>query len=178
MTTQEPAVAAPRWLSPDELDAWMATIGVITRLPNVLDRQLQRDSGLTHFEYQALAGLSQAADRTMRMSTLADFTEGQLPRLSQVAARLEKRGWIIRRPDPTDRRSTLATLTDAGLEVLVGAAPGHVEQVRRVVFDALTAAQVRQLHEIGRRINEAVTGELGRAGIPTQPPELSPRGSA
>ena len=178
MTTQEDAVAAPRWLSPIELEAWMATIGVITRLPNVLDRQLQRDSGLTHFEYQVLAGLSQAADCTMRMSTLAEFTEGQLPRLSQVAARLEKRGWVTRRPDPTDRRSTLATLTDAGLEVLVTAAPGHVEQVRRIVFDALTAAQVRQLHEIGRRINDAVTREPGQAAAPTQPPELSPRGSA
>jgi DNA-binding MarR family transcriptional regulator len=95
-----------------------------------------------------------------------------------VAARLEKRGWLIRRPDPTDRRSTLATLTDAGMDALVAAAPGHVEQVRRVVFDALTAAQVRQLHQIGRRINEAVTRELGQAGAPTQPPELSPRGSA
>jgi len=164
MTTQEPTVAAPRWLSPEELEAWMATIGVITRLPNLLDRQLQRDSGLTHFEYQVLAGLSQAADRTMRMSTLAEFTEGQLPRLSQVGARLEMRGWIIRRPDPTDRRSTLATLTDAGMEVLVAAAPGHVEEVRRIVFDPLTAAQVRQLHEIGRRINEAAVNELGQAG--------------
>ncbi|HEY3410479.1 MAG TPA: MarR family transcriptional regulator [Propionicimonas sp.] len=178
MRTPEPAVTAPRWLNPHELDAWMVTIGVITRLPNLLDRQLQRDSGLTHFEYQVLAGLSQTADRTMRMSTLAEFTEGQLPRVSQVAARLEKRGWIARRPDPTDRRSTLATLTDAGMAVLVAAAPGHVEQVRRVVFDALTAAQVRQLHEIGRRLNEAMTGELGRAGTATQPPELSPRGSA
>jgi DNA-binding MarR family transcriptional regulator len=178
MTTQEPAVAAPRWLSPKELEAWMAIIGVITRLPNLLDRQLQRDSGLTHFEYQVLAGLSQAADRTMRMSMLAEFTEGQLPRLSQVAARLEKRGWIIRRPDPTDRRSTLATLTDAGTDVLVAAAPGHVEQVRRIVFDPLTAAQVRQLQEIGRRINQAATSELGQAGARAQPPELSPRGSA
>lgn len=135
----------------------MVTIGMITRLPNLLDRQLQRDSGLTHFEYQALAGLSQATDRTMRMSTLAEFTEGQLPRLSQVAARLEQRGWITRRPDPTDRRSTLATLTNEGMEVLVAAAPGHVEQVRRLVFDPLTASQVRQLQQIGRRINEATT---------------------
>lgn len=157
-------MAAPRWLSPAELEAWMATIGVITRLPNLLDRQLQRDSGLTHFEYQVLAGLSQAPDRELRMSTLAEFTEGQLPRLSQVATRLEKRGWITRRPDPADRRSTLATLTDAGMAMLVAAAPGHVEQVRRIVFDPLTAAQVRQLQEIGRRINEAATSELGLAG--------------
>jgi DNA-binding MarR family transcriptional regulator len=166
MTTPEPAAAAPRWLSPTELDAWMATIGMLTRLPNLLDRQLQRDSGLTHFEYQALAGLSQSTDHTMRMSTLADFTEGQLPRLSQVAARLEKRGWITRRPDPTDRRSTLATLTDAGMEMLVAAAPGHVEQVRRIVFDPLTAAQVDQLHAIGRRINEAAIREFGQSAAP------------
>jgi DNA-binding MarR family transcriptional regulator len=152
---QKPAQREPRWLSPEELEAWMTVTGLIIRLPSLLDRQLQRDANVTHFEYQAMAGLSQAPDRTLRMSALADFTEGQLPRLSQVVARLEKRGWVSRRPDPTDRRSTLATLTDAGMEKLVATAPGHVEEVRRLVFDSLTQAQVRQLRDIGRRINHA-----------------------
>ncbi|RIJ69714.1 MarR family transcriptional regulator [Nakamurella silvestris] len=149
----------PRWLDEEELEAWMAVTALMIRLPGVLDRQLQRDADLTHFEYQVLAGLSQAPDRTLRMSELAEFTEGQLPRLSQVAARLEKRGRLTRRPDPSDGRYTLATLTDSGMEILVAAAPGHVETVRRLIFDPLTRAQVRQLREIGRRVAGAVNGE-------------------
>jgi len=99
-----------------------------------------------------LAGLSEAPDQTLRMSQLAQFAEGQLPRLSQVAARLEQRGWLVRRGDPSDGRSILATLTEAGLAVVVATAPGHVAAVRERVFDQLNRAQVRQLHEICRRI--------------------------
>ncbi len=148
-----------RWLDEDELATWMTVTGMMVRLPALLDRQLQRDSGLTHFEYQVLAGLSQAPERTLRMSTLAEFTEGQLPRLSQVAARMEKRGWLTRRPDPTDGRYTLAELTDAGMDTLAASAPGHVAIVRRLIFDSLTQAQIRQLREIGQRIGTAMSND-------------------
>ncbi len=148
---------ATRWLDADELATWMAVVGLMVRLPTLLDRQLQRDSGLTHFEYQVLAGLSEAADQTMRMSSLAEFTEGQLPRLSQVATRMEKRGWLTRRPDPTDGRYTLAQLTSEGITVLRDSAPGHVAIVRRLVFDSLTQPQTRQLREIGHRIGTAMS---------------------
>ncbi|MCX6469094.1 MarR family winged helix-turn-helix transcriptional regulator [Williamsia herbipolensis] len=148
-----------RWLDTDELESWMALTTVMIRLPAALGRQLQRDSGLTHFEYQVLAGLSQAPDRTLRMSDLAVVTEGQLPRLSQVTARMEKRGWLTRATDPSDGRFTLASLTDDGMQVLVDAAPGHVEAVRRLVFDPLTSAQIRQLREIGRRLRSSLDDE-------------------
>ncbi|KQS00595.1 MarR family transcriptional regulator [Williamsia sp. Leaf354] len=148
-----------RWLDTDELESWMALTTVMIRLPAALGRQLQRDSGLTHFEYQVLAGLSQAPERTLRMSDLAVVTEGQLPRLSQVTARMEKRGWLTRATDPSDGRFTLASLTDDGLQVLVDAAPGHVEAVRRLVFDPLTSAQIRQLREIGRRLRSSLDDE-------------------
>ena len=134
----------------------MALAAVLMRLPGALDAQLQRDAGLTHFEYLVLAGLSMAESRTMRMSDLAAFAEGWLPRLSQVVSRLEKRGWIRRAPDPTDGRYTLATLTEEGWAKVVATAPGHVEAVRQFVFDPLTKAQQRQLREIGRRIMGAV----------------------
>ena len=142
----------PRWLDEDEREVWLALVGVMIRVPAELDRQLQRDSDMSHFEYQVLAGLSDAAERTLRMSDLAGFTEGSLPRLSQVVGRLERRGWVARRPDPTDGRYTLATLTDDGFAELERAAPGHVEAVRRLVFDPLTPAQRTQLSGIGRAI--------------------------
>lgn len=142
----------PRWLDDEEMVAWLGLARLISRLPFELDRQLQRDAGLSHFEYQVMAGLSQSPERTLRMSRLAEFAEGQLPRLSQVVARLEKRGWVTRRSDPTDGRSTLATLTDAGMAKVVATAPGHVATVRSFVFDPLTRAQVRQLRDIGQRV--------------------------
>jgi len=134
----------------------MALAAVLMRLPGALDAQLQRDAGLTHFEYLVLAGLSMAESRTMRMSDLAAFAEGSLPRLSQVVSRLEKRGWVRRTPDPADGRYTLAILTEEGWAKVVASAPGHVEAVRQFVFDPLTKAQQRQLREIGRRIMGAV----------------------
>ena len=64
--------------------------------------------------------------------------EGSLPRLSQVVARLEQRGWVRRTPDTADGRYTLAILTGQGLAKVTEAAPGHVQEVRRLVFDPLT----------------------------------------
>jgi DNA-binding MarR family transcriptional regulator len=146
----------PRWLDAEEEQAWIALAGTLIRLPAALDAQLRRDAGISHFEYQVLAKLSQVADGTLRMSVLATQTEGSLPRLSQVVARLEQRGWVHRTPDPADGRATLVTLTDEGRAKGAEAAPGHVEEVRRLVFDPLTKAQSRQLREIGGRIMRAI----------------------
>jgi len=149
----------PRWLSAEERQTWLALVGVLIRLPAALDAQLRRDAGISHFDYQVLAMLSEAPGRTLRMSVLAEFVEGSLPRLSQVVAKLEQRGWVRREPDPTDGRFTLATLTDAGWDKVVATAPGHVEAVRAYVFDQLTKPQARQLADIGRRITRAVAPE-------------------
>ena len=146
----------PRWLSAEERQAWLALVSLLIRLPSALDAQLQRDAGISHFEYQVLAGLSEAPDRTLRMSLLAMLAEGSLPRLSQVVARLERRGWVRRTPDPADGRYTLAILTDEGWTKVTETAPGHAEEVLRLVFDPLTKAQVRQLREVGRRIMRAI----------------------
>jgi len=146
----------PRWLDEDQQQAWRTLVGIMLRLPAALDTQLQRDAGISAFEYQVLSGLSTAPERTMRMSRLAALTEGSLSRLSQVVARLEKRGWIRRTPDPADGRYTLAILTDTGWDTAAAAAPGHVAEVQRLIFDPLTKAQQRQLRDIGQRIMHAI----------------------
>jgi DNA-binding MarR family transcriptional regulator len=146
----------PRWLDAGERQAWLAMASLLIRLPSALDAQLERDAGISHFEYMVLAGLSEAPGRTLRMSVLAMLAEGSLPRLSQVVSRLEKRGWVRRSPDPSDGRYTLAILTDEGWAKVAATAPGHVEAVRRLVFDPLTKAQSRQLCDIGRRIMRAI----------------------
>ncbi|WP_460073087.1 MarR family winged helix-turn-helix transcriptional regulator [Streptomyces sp. YKOK-I1] len=146
----------PQWLNVEERQAWAALASVLVRLNSALDAQLRRDADLGHFEYGVLAALSEAPDRTLRMSELAILAEGSLSRLSQVAARLERKHWIRRTPDPQDGRYTLAVLTEEGYDKIVATAPGHVAEVRRLVFDPLTKAQVRQLADIGQRIVRAI----------------------
>ncbi len=137
-----------RWLSTEESAAWVRLVAIAELLPGALDAQLLRDAGLTHFEYVALMSLADAPARTMRMTELASRTNATLPRLSHVARRLEERGLIRRFPCPEDRRATNATITDAGLDLISAAAPGHVETVRTNVLDALTPEQLEQLYEI------------------------------
>ncbi|GLH96648.1 MarR family winged helix-turn-helix transcriptional regulator [Phytohabitans aurantiacus] len=150
------APAEPRWLASDERRSWLALTAVIIKLPFALDAQLQRDAGLSHFEYQVMAVLSERPGRSLRMSHLAGFANGSLSRLSHVVNRLEKRGWVHRTPDPEDGRFTLAVLTDSGWDKVVAAAPGHVAAVRKYVYDALTPEQAEQLAEIGHRIVTAI----------------------
>lgn len=137
----------PRWLDQTEMTAWLRLIAVAERLPGVLDTQLRRESGLTHYEYQVLAMLSDAPDRTLRMTHLGLQTNATLPRLSHVVRRLEDRGFVERAVAPEDRRASNATLTDAGFEALEAAAPGHLNAVRENVFDNLTPAQAEALSD-------------------------------
>ena len=146
----------PKWLSEDEREAWLVFAEVMVRELAALDNQLQRDSGLSHFEYGILAGLSEASGRTLQMSMLAGMANGSLSRLSHAVKRLEERGWVRRAPHPGNGRLTDAILTDAGREKVVVSAPGHVTQVRRLVIDPLTPEQLEQLRGIGLSMLEAL----------------------
>ncbi|KAB7745432.1 MarR family transcriptional regulator [Nostocoides sp. F2B08] len=139
----------PRWLDEDERAAWLRLVAVTELLPGVLDAQLRRESGVTHFEYYVLAMLSEAPERTLRMTALAQRTNATLPRLSHVVQRLETRGLVERFPCPEDGRATNARLTEQGWAAVVEAAPGHVAAVRHHVLDVLTPEQVDQLTRIG-----------------------------
>jgi len=137
-----------RWLTEQEMTAWVRLAGMMELLPGVLDAQMRRDTGLTRFEYYVLAMLSEASERTLRMTALASRTNSTLPRLSHVVRRLSDRGLVERFPCPEDGRATNARLTEAGWAKVEAAAPGHVAQVRELVFDALTPEQVSQLAAI------------------------------
>jgi DNA-binding MarR family transcriptional regulator len=134
-----------RWLDERERGAWVRLVALVELLPGVLDSQLRRDADLTHFDYWVLSSLSEAPERTLRMTALAERTNATLPRLSHVVSRLEARGLVERFPCPENRRATNARLTAAGWAKVVETAPGHVETVRRFVLDALADDQVDQL---------------------------------
>ena len=137
-----------RWLDDTEQRTWRAFLATVELLNAALDRQLQRDAGMTQGTYVVLAMLSEAPDRSLRMTDLARLANSTPSRLSHAMARLEERGWVTRCRAAADGRGTVATLTDAGWEVVVATAPGHVAAVREHLFDRLTADQVRVLGEV------------------------------
>lgn len=138
----------PRWLDDDEMRTWLRVVALTEVLPSRLDAQVRQDSGLTHFEYQVLAMLSEAPAQTLRMSWLARRTNATLPRLSHVVKRMEDRGLVARTPSTTDARATDAVLTDEGMTQIAAAAPGHVSFVRERILDQLTPEQVIVLGQI------------------------------
>ena len=141
-----------RWLTPEERAAWVRLLAVVELLPGVLDSQLRRDAALTNFEYHVLAMLSEAPERTRRMSSLAAQTSATLPRLSNVVRRLEDRGLVERFTPPDDMRASDVRLTETGWEKVRATAVGHVTNVREKVVDALTADQINQLTTIADAI--------------------------
>jgi DNA-binding MarR family transcriptional regulator len=141
-----------RWLTDEELAAWLPTAGVMLRLGTALDSQLQRDSDVTHFDYLCLAMLSEHEGHTASMSELAGRTNSSLSRLSHVISKLEGRGLVSRCRSEHSRRVTMVKMTDQGYAVLVAAAPGHVETVRSLVFDGLSPDDVAALGRISRHV--------------------------
>jgi DNA-binding MarR family transcriptional regulator len=114
---------------------------------------------MPHAYYMILVALSEAAERTMTLTELAVVTRSSASRLSHAMNRLEAQGWVTRCRHPADGRTTLARLTDTGFDALADAAPGHVSEVRRVLFDPLSPEQVHQL----RSICQTILNGLGSA---------------
>lgn len=152
-----------RWLDAEEQRIWRSFLAVARAVFEELDRQLQRDSGMPLAYYDILVQLSEAPDRMLRMSELAERVHASPSRLSHAVARLEEKSWVRRVDCPTDRRGQYAVLADEGFEVLAAAAPGHVEAVRELLFDALTPEQLDQLREISEAVLHRTRAEDERS---------------
>lgn len=144
----------PRWLNEHEGRVWRSFVLTWQLLDRELGRDLEADAGLSHADYTLLVVLSEAPGRRCRMSELAEFLQFSRSRISHAISRLEALGWVRREECPDDRRGAYAVLTDVGLAKLEAAAPGHVESVRRYVFDRLNDEQVDQLGAICRALVE------------------------
>jgi DNA-binding MarR family transcriptional regulator len=141
-----------RWLDDDEQHAWRAWLFSWMLLQDRLDRELTHTTGISHSYYEVLVALSEAPERRMRMSELADRCLSSRSRLSHAVSRLEERGWVAREVCVEDGRGLLAVLTDEGFAALEGAAPVHVESVRTHLFDQLTPEQIASMREIGETL--------------------------
>lgn len=150
-----------RWLSAQEQRHWRAWLAATQLLTDRLDRDLQSAAGLTLADYEILVRLSEAPDRRMRMSELADLTLSSRSRLSHQVDRMERAGLLERVPCPVDRRGSFAVLTDEGWATLVAAAPAHVTSVREHLVDALSPAEFAALGRACAKVAEQLGEDAG-----------------
>ena len=119
---------------------------------------LANELGLSYPELNALIHIGDANDLTPKqVSKLLDITTGSVTAMSD---RLEAAGFLIRRPNPSDRRSLLLHLTPAGDHAMRWV----YEQFDKAVADVVgssTALPVQvladYLERIAQALNEAAT---------------------
>ena len=125
-------------LTSDEEAAWRALGRLVIVLPRLIDAEMLRREGLTHSEYLVLVVLSEAPERSQRMSELTAQVPITPSGLTRLMERLERQGLVTRQQASGDGRGQVGTLTDAGFDRLRAAWPGHLADVRRIVLDNLS----------------------------------------
>jgi DNA-binding MarR family transcriptional regulator len=151
-----PDVTESTWLTTEEIATWRLYWSVTPLIQDLLDRQLQAESGISHVSYSVLVVLSESEPQRLRMTDLAAQLRIGRSRLTYVVTQLEARGWVRREDAEADGRSHDAVLTPEGLAALERAAPGHVRTVRSAVFARITPEQVGQLHDIYEQLLEGL----------------------
>ena len=141
----------PKWLNPREMKAWRSYIIASRRLLEALESDLDGHD-LSMPDYEVLAQLSDAPDRRMRMSELAEIAMLSKSRLSHRMKVMEKSGWVRREVCPDDKRGSFAVMTEKGWRAIVKAAPDHVASVRNRFVDNLTLKEQEELAKIFDRV--------------------------
>ncbi|MDP1851686.1 MAG: MarR family transcriptional regulator [Candidatus Planktophila sp.] len=150
---------APKWLSPAEMKAWRSYIIASRHLLEALDNDLVGHD-LSMPDYEILAQLSDAPERRLRMSELAEITLLSRSRLSHRMKVMEKAGWVKREACPSDKRGFFAVMTPKGWKAIVAAAPDHVASVRSRFVDHLSTQEQVVLAGIFSRIEESFRSEV------------------
>ncbi|MFI1016060.1 MarR family winged helix-turn-helix transcriptional regulator [Streptomyces sp. NPDC020965] len=149
----------PRWLNEREAQVWKKYRDLRRDLQSAQDRQLLRDSGLSGADYALLVPLSEAPDGLMRSRDLGLEVGWERSRLSHQIIRMEKRGLVTREVCVDDARGAMVRLTAPGRAAIEGAAPAHVETVRRCFFDPLTSAEVETMGILMDKMLDALSQE-------------------
>ncbi len=141
-----------RWLTDDQQQVWRDWLRLNALLPAALHRELQADSDLSLQDFDVLVALTDTPDERLRVSELADALHWERSRLSHHVRRMERRGLVQRDDCLDDGRGSYIVLSPAGRQAIDRAAPAHVETVRELFVDALTAEELATLAGITGKV--------------------------
>jgi DNA-binding MarR family transcriptional regulator len=169
MTHSQPdAGASPageQGLDPRELGAYFVLMEAVSLLQHQVEQQLRAEGGISYVQFELLARLADARG-PVTMTELADGVVYSRSGLTYQAGLLEQAGLIDRGPSPDDDRATLVTITGVGRDLVGRVLPGHVEEVRRLLFDPLTGDDVGHLGDIMTRVRDHMRAQPPRSAAP------------
>jgi DNA-binding MarR family transcriptional regulator len=170
----DPSASSVEALDPRELGAYFVLMEAVSLLQHQVEQQLRADGGISYVQFELLARLA-GADGPLTMTDLADGVVYSRSGLTYQAGLLAKAGLITRGPSPDDDRATLVTITGAGLALFGRVLPGHVQVVRRLLFDPLTGDDLAHLGDIMTRVRDHMRIQPPRSAAPRKrrPAELN-----
>jgi DNA-binding MarR family transcriptional regulator len=155
--------------SAEEWTLWRAYRSAHGQLNRALDRQLQRDSGISQADFGVLAAIFEARDGHLRVGQLAEVLAWEKSRVSHQVTRMESRGLLQRRDCDADGRGSWIELTADGRRAFLGALRGHAAELRRLFVDLLSPAERTVLLDTSERVLEELNPALcesEKAGVP------------
>lgn len=150
-----------RWLDEAESRAWRGYQEMSSRLTAHLNRSLAQKTGLSLSDYEVLVALSESPDDNLRAFELGSRLQWEKSRLSHHLTRMEKRGLVERMTCASDGRGLFILLTPHGRQAIEAAAPHHVADVRQLLIDQLTPAELETLAEVSTRVLDAFPSDDG-----------------
>ncbi|MFC0625100.1 MarR family winged helix-turn-helix transcriptional regulator [Kribbella deserti] len=153
-------------LDPAQLAGYFALMEVSSLLQHAVEQHLRVDGGLSWVQFQILARLNDAPGGQQRMTDLADGVVYSRSGLTYQAGVLEKAGLVSRSPSTDDERSTTVTITEEGRALLLRVLPGHIDVVRELFLDHLSADDLAVLTEVLGRVRDGMRAAPPRSAAP------------
>jgi len=154
-------MAEPRTLEPEEWDLWDTWTRAQRLLTRELDRDLQRDCGISKAEFSVLVTLWQAHGREMRVGELSESLGWEKSRVAHMLTRMESRDFVKRTQRGASARRTGITLTTTGSLAAQSAILRHADNIRRYFLDPLTPEQAATIRAWSEQTIDHI--EPGRA---------------
>ncbi|WP_329142046.1 MarR family winged helix-turn-helix transcriptional regulator [Streptomyces sp. NBC_01456] len=134
-----------------------------TRLYNALNDRLREQHGIVTSQFEFLRFLRERPGA--RVADLAaEFAVG-VGATSKGVDRLEKQGWVVRQPNPSDRRSSVLALTDDGSQLVDAAEKTFTNGLAELIGDTLDGSSASAALRALSKLRSVL--ERHRIGTPT-----------
>ena len=150
------ARAAQLWEDRIGPSGTMAAVTGVMRVQQIIQSAVDnalKPHGLTFARYEALVLLSFARRNSLPMRVMGERLQLHPTSVTNIVDRLEKDSLVQRTPHPTDRRTTLVAITEAGTKLVTAA----TQSVTDIEFGlhGLTGNQTEQLTELLTKVRHA-----------------------
>lgn len=127
-----------------------AHAGLSTRFTTQLE-----EHGLSAVEFEVITRLARSPGNQLRMTDLAAQTSLSTSGVTRVVDRMERDGLLVRQACPSDRRSSYAVVTAAGMQRLNETLPGHLQMIEQWFTGQLDPDALAALLDGLRRVRDA-----------------------